>query len=167
MTGGTLDLFPMVTFDAITRDELNACLVGWGHQMGPNLRAFTGWQWGLRHNGQLVAVVSADTLITPVVAGLSRDEAVELSRSCAVRPDLNRAVLRLWREFAFPALGYPWAVSYQDERLHTGNLYRFDGWVPLARTRSGTDQRSGAKGRRKTAWGWCADPAQRQARGLR
>ena len=68
-------------------------------------------------------------------------------------------MLRLWREFVFPAFGAPWAVSYQDEKLHTGNLYRFDGWRVLATSqRSGPDTRSGRAGRSKSVWGWNRDP---------
>jgi len=116
----------------------------------------------------LVAVVSADTLIRPSVAGLARSEAIELSRLCADRPDLCRVALRLWRAFVFPALaaarGCSWVVSDQDAIHHSGNLYRFDGWVPLARSRSGNDSRSDRIGRDKIIWGWCEDRALRDAR---
>ncbi|WP_292644716.1 hypothetical protein [Mesorhizobium sp.] len=63
----------------------------------------------------------------------SSHEAIELSRLCAARPDLSRAMFRMWRAFAFPTLcqecGFVWAVTYQDVAIHAGNLYRFDGWV--------------------------------------
>ena len=154
MTG----LLPLISFDAISREELNASLAAWGHAMGRCARPAWHLQHGLRHEGRIVAVTATDSLITRRVAGLGRHEAVELSRLCAERPDLCRVALRLWREFVFRPLadsqGFTWAVSYQDERLHTGNTYRFDGWVRLARTRSGTDARSGRRGRNKTLWGW-------------
>ena len=38
----------------------------------------------------------------------------------ADRPGLCRVVLRLWRELVFPFTGYEYAISYQDEQLHTG-----------------------------------------------
>ena len=102
--------------------------------------------------------MAAGALIRERVAGLSRAEAVELGRLCAATPHLCRPMLRLWREMVLPdlarAYGYRWAVSYQDAALHTGNLYRFDGWVRLATSRSGTDPRSGRKGRNKVIWGW-------------
>lgn len=171
MTG--LLLPALVAFDAITLDEINRCLVDWDHKMGPLQRPDFGFArfHGLRHSGELVAVVAADQLIPPETCGLRREEAMELTRLCACRPDLCRVALRLWREFVFPALsrswGTPWAISYQDRRLHSGNVYRFDGWVPIGRTRSGTDQRGaggGRVGRDKTVWGWHADGALRVER---
>lgn len=151
-------LFPDITFRPIGRDTLNQCLVAWGHKMGPVRRPTGGWSHALLVDGEPVAVAATDTLIRPRVAGLTRHEAVELSRLCAARPDLSRVALRLWRSFVFPALceecGFTWALSYQDAALHSGNLYRFDGWVRLATSRSGTDPRTGRKGRRKIIWGW-------------
>lgn len=161
---------PLVSFDSIDRDELNACLVAWGHKMGPLRRPDYGFalSHGLRHDGELVAVVAADGLVRESCAGLSRAEAWELARVCAARPDLCRVAVRLWREFVFPAMarvhGFSWAVSYQDAVQHTGNLYRFDGWVPLKESSSGSDARSGRKGRRKVIWGWHADPVVRATR---
>ena len=158
MTISLLD--PLVSFDAISIDELNRCLVLWGHKMGPWERPDFGNArfHGLRHNGELIAVAAADQLIPEAVCGLSRSEAIELGRVCASRPHLNRVLLRLWREFVFPAIcrerGCTWAISYQDAVLHSGDLYRFDGWQQLGKSNSGTDQRSGRKGRRKIIWGW-------------
>ena len=153
-------LEPLVSFDQITKDELNICLVQWEHRMGPWNRPDYGNArfHGLRHDGKLVAVTATDQLITAEVCGLSREAAIELGRVCAEREHLNRVVLRLWREFVFPAVcaarGCTWAISYQDAVIHSGNLYRFDGWSQLGISRSGTDQRSGRKGRKKVIWGW-------------
>lgn len=162
--------FAPVIFEPITRDELNAHLVLWGHRMGEVRRPTRGWSHGLRYKGRLLAVVSADTLIRERVGGLTRFDAIELSRLCAARSDLCRVALRLWRSFVFPAIaaarGCRWAISYQDAALHSGNLYRFDGWVPLGRSRSGTDSRSGRPGRRKVIWGWCDNPQIRRNRTL-
>lgn len=150
--------FPAVRFCQIGRDALNDCLLAWAHKMGPVRRPTGGWSHGLFHDDQLVAVVATDTLIRSCVASLTRQEAVELSRLCAAQPDLCRVALRLWRAFVFPALcrkhGFRWAISYQDARAHSGNLYRFDGWTRLATSRSGTDSRSGRRGRNKVIWGW-------------
>lgn len=161
-------MMPLVSFAPISRLELNACLIAWDHLMGPVRRPTGGWAHGLCHNGELVGVVAADTLIRSEVMGFTRAEAVELSRLCAVRPDLSRVVLRLWRAFVFPMLadakGYAWAISYQDARHHKGDLYRFDGWVPLGRSRSGVDPRTGRLGRDKIVWGWCEDADMRAAR---
>lgn len=162
--------FSHVTFEAIGREELNRCLIAWGHKMGPVRRPSRGWSHGLVHEGRTLAVVATDTLIRPRVAGMGRHEAIELSRLCAARPDLCRVALRLWRSFVFPALcrqrGCRWAISYQDANAHTGDLYRFDGWVRLAVSRSGTDPRTGRKGRRKVVWGWCESTGERGRRRL-
>lgn len=161
---------PLVSFDSVTLAELNRCLVAWGHKMGPWERPNYGTArfHGLRHDGELVAVTAADSLIKPTCAGLYRTEAFELGRVCAIREHLNRAALRIWREFVFPALcqerGFAWVVSYQDAVLHSGDLYRFDGWVRLGVSRSGTDKRRGKRGRSKVIWGWHADPAVRAER---
>src|SRR5690349_10425735 len=114
---------PMVSFEAVPLDTLNRCLVDWGHKMGPLQRGDQGaWCYALLHEGQPVAVVAASHLIAATVAGYTRDQAVELSRLCAARRDLNRVALRLWREFVFPYLGFAVAVSYQDADLHTGDV---------------------------------------------
>lgn len=157
---------PLIALDAIDRDELNRCLIAWQHKMGPWERPqnFPEWFHGVRHNGELVAVLAAAALIKEPVAGLTRADAIELGRVCATRPALNRAAVRLWREFVFPSLcavnGHTWVVSYQDAVMHTGGLYRFDGWVRLGTSRSGTDPRAlggGRTGRSKVIWGFSHD----------
>lgn len=163
---------PTVAFDTVDLDDLNRCLIAWGHKMGPWTRPDYGDQWlhGLRHDGRLVAVTASCGLMTPrCAAGLSRAEAFELGRVCAIAPDWCRVAVRLWRLTVYPALcvarGYQWAVSYQDAMLHSGNLYRHDGWarIAFARGSSSTDQRTGRKGRDKWIWGWHQDPASRRA----
>lgn len=164
-------LTPLVSFDAIDGDELNRCLIEWRHKMGPLHRprfGDFGGAHGLRHEGQLVAVVASEALCVKETCDLTRADAFELARVCAVRPDLCRVALRLWREFVFPAMcaagGQRWAISYQDRTEHSGDLYRMDGWVRLGATSSGTDPRSRGgtrKGRRKVIWGWNADPMER------
>jgi antitoxin VapB len=157
---------PLVSFDSISMAELNRCLVAWQHKMGPWQRPNYGAQafHGLRHDGVLVAVCAAAPMIRgETVGGLTRDDAFELGRVCAERRDLCRVALRLWREFVFPSMcrahGWRWVISHQDAALHSGGLYRFDGWVALGTSRSGTDQRSGRKGRSKVVWGWSRDRA--------
>jgi hypothetical protein len=165
---------PLIAFEAIELRDLNRCLVAWDHKMGPwNRPTHRGWFHGLLHNGRIVAVAAAGDLIRETCAGLTRSEALELARMCAERPNLNRVALRLWREFVLPGLaarhGWSWAVSYQDAALHSGNLYRFDGWAKLGESSSGTDKRSGRRCRRKVIWGWhlAGDPvAAWQARGV-
>lgn len=152
-------LIPVVTFEEISIDTANACLVHWGHQMGPLERGNkAGIHYALIHDGRPVAVAMMSTLIREVVGGgldyMTRANACELSRLCAARPGLCRVALRLWREFVFPNLGYRFAISYQDADLHSGNTYRFDGWQRMGFSRSGTDTRSGRRGRRKWIWVW-------------
>lgn len=160
---------PLLTFDAISLDELNHCLVAWNHAIGPWERpTYRGWFHGLRLHGELIAVTAAGDLITAHCAGgFTRAEAMELGRVCAARRYWCKAVLRLWRESVFPALsrehGYGWAISYQDTNLHQGDLYRGDGWIRVAGSRSGTDARSGRKGRDKVVWGWSVCPGARAA----
>lgn len=152
-------LLPPVTFEPITLDEANDCLLVWSHKMGPLERGNeAGTHHGLRHDGRLVAVAMTSTLIRECVGGgnqhLTRKNTCELSRLCAERPGLCRVALRLWREFVFPQLGYTDAISYQDADMHSGATYRFDGWERIGFSSSGTDQRSGRKGRRKWIWRW-------------
>jgi len=162
---------PLAHLRTIDLAEANAALVLWEHRMGPCNRPNQDISaQGLFAGGELVAVTVTASLIRETCAGLTRAEAVELARLCAARPALCRVMLRMWREFVFvPACEFRtwrWAVSYQDERVHTGDTYRFDGWVRLARSRSGTDKRSGRCGRNKTIWGWHADPMVRAAAAL-
>lgn len=158
---------PIAHLAAIELSDLNAALVAWGHRIGPWKRPALGREWfhGLHHNGTLVAVTATARLIPAATAGLSRDEACELGRVCAARPHLCRPMVRLWREFVFPALcarqGWRWAISYQDAVIHSGSLYRHDGWVRIGTSNSGPDARSGKRGRRKVIWGWCEDASER------
>jgi hypothetical protein len=154
-------LASLVEFDSIRLDEANACLVAWKHRMGPFRRPDFGGKaraHGLRHHGELVAITIADRAISEHVAGIRREDVIELARVCAVRRNLNRVVVRLWREFVLPPMarewGASWAVSYQHATMHSGDLYRFDGWQQLGRSSSGTDKRSGRRGYSKVIWGW-------------
>lgn len=157
---------PLAHVEAIELADMNRALLAWDHKMGTWRRPDFGRArfHGMFHHGKLVAVTATDQLIAEQTCGISRDDAVELGRVCAERPDLCRPMLRLWREFVFPAFRVPWAISYQDAVIHSGNLYRFDGWVKLGTSSSGTDARSGARGRRKVVWGWAAAPDIRAAR---
>jgi antitoxin VapB len=152
-------LLPLVTFDSISLGRANECLTAWGHRMGPLQRGNQrGWHFALFFGGKPVAVTMTSTLIRECVGGglrhLTRDNCIELSRLCAERPGLCRVALRLWREFAFPLLDYRYAISYQDANLHSGNTYRFDGWRRVGYSHSGTDTRSGRRGRNKWIWVW-------------
>lgn len=161
---------PMLHVEAISRAQLNSLLLRWGHRMGEYTRPSFAFEahHALFHHGQPVAVAAAGETVREVVGdtGLTRRDAVELVRLCAAREHLCRPMLRLWREFIFPAIGLAHgrrvAVSYQDESLHSGDLYRFDGWVEIGRGGGGgSDQRSGRRGRRLAIWGWPADELMR------
>ena len=150
---------PLIAFDNIDLAQANELLERWQHKMGPLKRGNQGAVChALFFEEQPVAITTASNLIASRVGGgmvhLTRDNTIELSRLCAARPGLCRVMLRLWREFVFPALSYDFAVSYQDADLHTGNTYRFDGWYRAAFAHSGTDTRSGRLGRDKWVWVW-------------
>ena len=151
-------MFPVVALTECTLDQANVLLVLWGHRMGPLHRGNQGAVCHVLLNGSHpVAVTTASNLISPVVGNanwLMRENTIELSRLCAERKDINRAMLRLWREFVFPTLNYQYAMSYQDADIHNGNTYRFDGWERVAYSSSGPDTRSGRKGRNKWVWQW-------------
>ena len=151
-------LFGFVAFEQVSLSEANGMLLAWGHKMGALNRGNQGALChALTHEGKPQAVTTASNLIAAVVGNcdwMTRENTIELSRLCAARGGLCRVALRLWREFVFPALGYEWAVSYQDADLHNGNTYRFDGWERVGRSRSGPDTRSGRPGRDKYVWAW-------------
>lgn len=157
---------PLAHIEAIDRSTLNECLDRWGHRMGPYSRPAFAFEahYALMEHGLPVAVAAAGETVRETVGdtGIRRVDCVELVRLCAARPALTRPMLRLWREFVFPAIGRAHsrriAVSYQDEALHSGNLYRFDGWVLIGKGGGGgTDARTGRRSRSMNVWGWCWD----------
>lgn len=150
---------PIITFEPILLADANEKLLLWGHKMGVLHRGNQDATChGLFAGSDLVAITTVSSLIAANVGGglvhLTRENCCELSRLCAQRSGLCRVALRLWREFVFPTLGYPFSISYQDADLHNGNTYRFDGWKRMAYARSGTDTRSGRPGRNKWVWVW-------------
>lgn len=157
---------PIATLQECDADDANALLREWRHKMGPLRRGDSGYAkpgvYVLLHESQPLAVATHSTLIRETCGGgldfITRDNGVELSRLCAVRPGLCRVMLRMWRELIFPQLGYEYAISYQDADMHNGNTYRFDGWKRSPRiSSSGTDTRASGlaqKGRRKWVWYW-------------
>jgi hypothetical protein len=158
-------MFPLASFDEIDLPAANALLVAWAHKMGPLLRGNSGSLHchALFVHGEPVALACTSSLIREHVGGglqhLTRANTVELSRLCARNPWACRVALRLWRELVLPGTGALAAISYQDSDIHTGNTYRFDGWKRAGFSHSGTDQRSGRKGRNKFIWVWPAAAA--------
>lgn len=161
--GMAILIAPLAHLDAIDRAEANRLLVRWEHRMGPYSRPCYAFEahHALYHNGEPVAVTSTGETAREVVGrtGIRRNQCVELVRLCAARRDLCRPTLRLWREMVFPALAArhdrPLAVSYQDEALHTGDVYRFDGWLDIGKAGGGgRDSRTGRQGRKMKVWAW-------------
>ena len=145
----------LAAFDAIDMDAANGLLERWRHKMGPCRRPLGTLQaHSLRFHGEPVGVVVTADLVRETCAGLSRHDAIELARLCCATRDISRVLLRLWRLLIFPAYRRRWAVSYQDASLHSGDLYRFDGWKVIGHSRSGTDRRSNRRGRSKRIWGY-------------
>lgn len=159
---------PIVSLEEVTQETANRLLERWGHKIGPVARPYSKpWCHALHVGDEPVAVTTSHTLIRDQVGGglawLNRGTAVELSRLCAGHDWACRVMLRLWRECVFPALGYRFAVSYQDAQLHTGNTYRFDGWLRAGYSRAGgNDTRSGREARDKFVWVWPAAAARAQ-----
>lgn len=156
---------PWVSFDLIERDEVNYCLDKWGHRHGELHRPIfaSPIDYGLRERGNLTAIITADTLIR-ATQGYTRAEAFEISRICADRPGLCSTVLRLWKQFAYPAIrrawGTPWVISYQDATQHTGDLYRRNSFALIGYSSGGRDPRAAlgtANVRRRLIWGWTDD----------
>jgi hypothetical protein len=165
-------LLPLLWFDRTDLEQANDLLSRWNHRMGPIRRPMASEVCHiLVHEERPVAVTVASTLIRERVGGglhhLTRENTVELSRLCAERSGLCRVALRMWREFVFPTLGFPCAISYQDADLHNGATYRFDGWRRVGYSHSGDAGRTSSfyltappedrrKGRNKWIWLWPA-----------
>lgn len=122
---------PMAGLYPLSIDEVNRLLVTrWAHKLGAVNRPFRQEAYALEVNGEPVAVATSGSIVNGPVAGLAREEVVELTR-LAGEPWATRIMLRLWREVCAPAWAC-WpvkaAVSYSHNALHRGDLYRFDGW---------------------------------------
>lgn len=154
---------PILHLEAIERAEANKLLFAWGHRMGPYARPNYTIEahYAMFAHGEPVALAMAGETVREVVGntGIRRDQCVELVRLCAARPHLCRPMLRLWREVVWPSLAATHrreiAVSYQDEALHSGDVYRFDGWCLIGRGGGGgPDTRTGRPGRKMKIWAW-------------
>jgi hypothetical protein len=159
--GRAVLIVPISQIADIEMTEVNAALLRWEHRIGAcSLPNHDMWAHGLVEYDRLVGVAIAASLIRVTAASLTLSEAFKLAYLCAARPDQCRVVLRMWREFVFPSL----CRTYdQDESLHSGDTYWFDGRVQLGRSRRCTNKRSGRMWRSKTIWGWYADPGARRA----
>lgn len=111
--------------------EVNALLVAWGHKLGPCWRPFRQEGFVLEVDGSPVAAAMSASIVNGPVAGYEREEVVELARCAAANSWANRVMLRMWRELCAPRWKC-WpvkaAISYSHNGMHTGDMYRFDGW---------------------------------------
>lgn len=130
----------MIVFEQISNVDADQKLVEFGHVLGACNRPFGRQSFGLILLGVgIISVAVSASTVNARCAGYDRKEVVELAR-CASDPTFKwstRVCLRLWRELA-PKV---WAskywpvcavVSYQNALIHSGNLYRFDGWRKVA-----------------------------------
>jgi hypothetical protein len=174
---------PMAGLYPITMDEANDFLVRVENKLGPVHRPFHQEAFGYEVDGRLVAVATSGSIVNgPVGAayerngqrmvpfpdrpeGFARNEVVELTRLAATERWMCRLMVRQWRELcaarwaSWPAVV---AASYSHNAMHSGDLYRFDGWTKVredagsagggswSRKRYATDAAHGSK----TLWLW-------------
>ena len=177
---GTLFDTSLVALRRIDVDVANRLLVEWEHKLGPCNRPFHQEAFGIFVLDWPVSVaISASIVNGPVGRSdrsvqYQRDEVVELARQASCERWANRVMLRLWREVCAP-LWPCWpvkaAVSYSHNGMHSGDMYRFDGWEKWkdnagssgggtwGRKRSNSDAVYGPK----SLWGFRYDQAWRQA----
>jgi hypothetical protein len=115
-------------------EEANERLVQWDHKLGPCHRPFRQEAYGLLVDGKPIAIAISASIVNGPVAGYQRTEVVELARCAAANRWANRVMIRLWRELCAPRWkNWPVkaAVSYSKNSMHSGDLYRFDGWEKI------------------------------------
>ena len=156
---------PAVGVYPVTVAQANELLMHWGHKLGACERPFYSEAFALLVHQRPVAVAISASVVGQPVAGFRRYEVVELARQAACEPWANRVMIRLWREVCAPAWKC-WpvkaAVSYSHNGMHSGDLYRFDGWEKVREdcgsSGGGTWSSPRAKGDpmhgRKTLWIW-------------
>ena len=141
---------PIAGVNKIEVGRANELLCRWGHKLGPINRPFLMEAFALEVEGEPVAVAVSASIVHGPVAGYVTQEVVELARLAASNSWANRVMLRLWREVCAPRYA-AWtpkaAVSYSHNTLHSGDLYRFDGWVKVS-DRKGSTGNGGNWGRR-------------------
>jgi hypothetical protein len=133
--------FPLASFDLIDNETADMLLREWGHWLGGCNRPFGRQSFGLEIGGLgIVSVAVSASTVNEHCGGFHRQEVVELARLCSA-PECGwatRVCLRLWRELAPAAWPY-WpvraVVSYSNALRHSGNIYRFDGWKCIAKSR--------------------------------
>jgi hypothetical protein len=116
--------------DGFSLAAANELVIRWAHDLGPCNRPYGSDCWTFDIEGEPVAVAISASIVSPVAAGFTCRQVVELARLCSANDWANRLMLRWWREVGARRWPY-WepraAVSYSN-RGKTGDLYRFDGW---------------------------------------
>jgi hypothetical protein len=179
-----MNLFPLACWDVCEDDEADAALVEWGHFLGACERPFGRQSFALRLDGKLAAVAVSASTVNGHCGGYRRREVVELVRLCSSPEDaeLTRVALRLWRVTAPESWlrlmnrldlvrerKWLWevkaVVSYANALRHSGDIYRFDGWVNVGAVKGSTGggtHSSRKKAEEKTVWAYLLDAAERQ-----
>lgn len=133
-------LLPIAALQECSLDEANALLRAWDHKMGPLERGTQGYA-----KARLLRAPARDS------AGRGGHQLDADPRSRRRWPGAHDA---LQHDRAVAALRRA-PGSQPRDALHRGHTYRFDGWTRSeAISRSGTDARSGKRGRRKWVWWW-------------
>jgi antitoxin VapB len=160
----------IVGVEPVSIDTANDLLVRWEHRLGPVHRPFRQEAYVLMVQDRPVSVATSGSIIHGPVAGYELGEVVELTRLASDPANrwATRPMLRLWREVCaqlWPCWPVKAAISYSHNGLHTGDLYRWDGWTRAAtssgstgggqwsRPRAADDPRLGSK----SVWVWRYD----------
>lgn len=125
-------LLPILGVSACHLDDANRLLEMWRHPLGPCERPFRSDAWTFDLEGEPIACAISASTVSATVAGIPRQEVVELARIARhpEHPFILRVMLRLWRVYlarSWPLWNVGTAVSYAIPGT-PGDLYRFDGW---------------------------------------
>lgn len=155
---------PLIGVYPVDIGKANEMLVAWGHKLGAVNRPFRQEAYALELNGLMISIAVSASAVNHA-GGYRRNEIVELARLASCEPWANRVMLRLWRQICAPMWAC-WpvkaAISYSHNAMHTGNLYRFDGWRAI-KTDCGSSGGGGWSRKRcsgdvvngkKTLWVW-------------
>lgn len=138
-TSAQLELFsaPIVGLRPIPLPDANCLLIEWGHRLGAVNRPYHQEAYGLWLHDKPISVATSGTTCSATVATYRRTEVVELTRLCSAPGYAwaTRIMIRLWREVCV-SLWQCWpvmaAVSYSQNAVHKGSVYRTDGWEPVS-----------------------------------
>jgi hypothetical protein len=164
-------LVNIIRYNRIDDELADRMLVAWGHWLKGCSRPFGRVSSGLFLYDELVAVAVSASTVNASCGGYPRQRCVELARLCAhpQHRDLTRVALRCWRVTAASEWPYWLAdvlVSYQNAIRHTGDIYRFDGWIKVADTKGstggGTWSRPRKSGEPKAVWAYPLAAAERE-----